>query len=150
MTRMTRPLRALWRTWFERKRRVAETQAARPARAALTAERADRKARRVGKFRQTWDDIQVLVRLIRAWSRGDYREVSRGTIVLVLGALVYFVSPIDAILDGLPVAGYLDDAAIIAWVLSEVRSEVDAFRAWEAETQLAAATEAPPGLEQPT
>ena len=57
-----------------------------------------------GKLRQAWSDIQVLVRLVRAWARGEYRDVSRGTIALILGALVYFVAPLDAIFDHLPLA----------------------------------------------
>ena len=88
-----------------------------------TANQAELKAwsRTVVRLRQAWSDVQVLVRLSRAFARGEYREVSRGTIGLILGALVYFVSPIDAILDHLPLAGYLDDAAILAWVVRGAR-----------------------------
>lgn len=130
---MPRGLRLPWRRWFQRKQRLAARILTETGHAESTADAADNKARhvRVGKFRQAFGDVQVLSRLVRAWARGDYREVSRATIGLVLGALVYFVSPIDAILDSLPLAGYIDDAAILAWVLSEVRSEIDAFRQWE-------------------
>ena len=86
----------------------------------------------MGKLRQAWSDIQVLVRLTRAYARGDYRQVSKSTIILIAAALAYFVSPIDAIFDHLPLGGFLDDAAVLAWVVSEVRAEIEAFRAWEA------------------
>jgi uncharacterized membrane protein YkvA (DUF1232 family) len=86
----------------------------------------------------------VLVRLVRAWARGDYRDVSKGTIALILGGLVYFLTPIDAIIDQLPFAGYLDDAAILAWVISEVRAEIEAFKTWE--TKHLAAAPARPAL----
>jgi uncharacterized membrane protein YkvA (DUF1232 family) len=132
---MKKGVRARWRRWFERKRRKAKQVSDNPEEAAQLAERADQKARRQGKLRQAWDDLQALIRLVRAWARGEYREVSRSTMVLVLAALAYFVSPIDAILDGLPLVGYLDDAAIIGWVVSEVRAELDAFRAWESRSK---------------
>jgi uncharacterized membrane protein YkvA (DUF1232 family) len=126
-------LRASWRRWFRQKRRRAQRLSAHPEAAAMTADRALEKGqRRQGQLRKAWDDLQVFVRLVRAWARGEYRDVSKGTIVLVLGALVYFLSPIDAILDAIPLIGYLDDAAIIAWVMSEVRAELDAFRLFEA------------------
>ena len=82
---------------------------------------------------------------MRAWARGEYRDVSRGTIALILGALVYFLTPIDAIFDHLPFAGYVDDAAILAWVVSEVKAELDAFKAWEAKRLLPPAP-TPPAL----
>jgi uncharacterized membrane protein YkvA (DUF1232 family) len=128
-------LKTRWRRWLDRKKQRAMDIAAQPADLEHTADRAaaraDTKLKRVGKLRQAWDDLQVLVRLVRAYARGEYREVSRGTMLLVVGALTYFISPIDAILDHIPLSGFLDDAAVLAWVLSEVRAEIEAFRAWE-------------------
>jgi uncharacterized membrane protein YkvA (DUF1232 family) len=141
------PLRARFRTWFERKKLAAVRAFESPKDAEGIADSAEKKAVRQGKIRRTWSDIQLLVRLVRAWARGDYRDVSRSTIVLIIGALVYFVAPIDAIFDHLPLGGYVDDAAVLAWVISEVRAELDAFQAWEAKRLLAAAPPAPPALD---
>ena len=49
----------------------------------------------------------------------------------MVAGLIYVVSPVDAIPDPIPVAGYLDDAAVIAWIIKSVRDELDAFREWE-------------------
>src|SRR5687767_5760653 len=96
------------RRWWERKRRRAVALMSSPAALQATAQRAElkvgetsqsRQSRTVGKLRQAWADVHVMVRLVRAFARGDYREVSRTTIGLIVGALVYFISPIDAILD---------------------------------------------------
>jgi uncharacterized membrane protein YkvA (DUF1232 family) len=125
-----------WRRLFERQQAAAAASAETPKEAEKIADRAEQKAEariaREGKLRKAWSDVQVLVRLLRAYARGEYRDVSRGTIALIVGALVYFVAPLDAIFDHLPFAGFVDDAAILAWVVSEVRAELDAFRAWEA------------------
>ncbi len=50
----------------------------------------------------------------------------------MVGGLIYVVSPVDVIPDAIPVAGVLDDAVVIAWVIKAVRDELDAFREWEA------------------
>ena len=71
------------------------------------------------------------MRLARAWSRRDYRGVTRSTIVLVVAGLLYLLSPIDAIIDAIPVLGFLDDALVLGWVFRQVRWELDAFREWE-------------------
>jgi uncharacterized membrane protein YkvA (DUF1232 family) len=139
---MAMALKARWRRWFERKQRRAVLAAEQPGQLERTAQQAELKAASrsptVGKLRQARSDVQVLVRLTRAYARGDYRQVSKGTIVLVVAALAYFVSPIDAIFDHLPLGGLLDDAAVLAWVVSEVRAEIEAFRAWEASPGAAA------------
>ena len=139
-------LKARWRRWFERKQRRAVVAVEQPVELEKTANQAELKAFRsptVGKLRQAWSDVQVLVRLSRAYARGDYRQVSKSTIILIAAALGYFVSPIDAIFDHLPLGGFLDDAAVLAWVVSEVRAEIEAFRAWEATSAAPALPSAP-------
>ena len=39
--------------------------------------------------------------------------------------------PVDAIPDFVPVAGFVDDAAVLAWVLVSAKNEIDKFRKWE-------------------
>jgi len=46
----------------------------------------------------------------------------------ILLALGYFISPIDAIPDVTPGVGYLDDAAVVLWVLHTLHEEVAAYR----------------------
>jgi uncharacterized membrane protein YkvA (DUF1232 family) len=43
------------------------------------------------------------------------------------------VDPIDLIPDVTPVIGFVDDAAVLAWVLRRVRKDLDTFRTWEDE-----------------
>jgi uncharacterized membrane protein YkvA (DUF1232 family) len=93
-------------------------------------------------------DLLTLVRLMRAWAKRDYQEVSRKTILAVVGAVIYFVSPIDAIPDFIPVAGLADDVAVIAAVVRAVRGDLDRFRAWEnGEGDAAALLEDPAGTD---
>jgi len=42
---------------------------------------------------------------------------------LVVGALVYFIVPIDAIPDFTPIVGYVDDAAVVAAVIKTLGKE---------------------------
>lgn len=129
-----------WARWFRREEKKAARLMSSPVEVLRAADHAAEKARHVrGPLGRIWNDLQVAVRLVRAWARHEYRDVSRGTIVLVLGGLLYFISPIDAIIDAIPVLGYIDDAAVLAWVLGQVRAELDQFRDWESRRQLAAA-----------
>ena len=75
-------------------------------------------------------DLQTLLRLLRAYGEGRYREVSGKNIALAGLGLLYLVSPLDVVPDFLP-GGFTDDAAVIGFVLRKVRGELAAFEAWE-------------------
>ncbi len=77
------------------------------------------------------EKLSVFARLATAYVNGRYRAVSWKSMLIVLGALIYFVSPLDFIPDVIPVAGLTDDFSILLWVYSTVRHEVDKFTAWE-------------------
>jgi uncharacterized membrane protein YkvA (DUF1232 family) len=47
-------------------------------------------------------------------------EISHYQRTLVLGAIIYFISPIDLIPDATPVIGYLDDYVVVSMVLASV------------------------------
>jgi uncharacterized membrane protein YkvA (DUF1232 family) len=47
---------------------------------------------------------------------------------LIVGALLYVISPIDIIPDFIPVAGYVDDAAVIAGVVALLADRLRRFR----------------------
>ena len=79
-------------------------------------------------------DIETLVKLLRAWIRGEYREVPWSTLLLGTGAVLYFVNPFDAIPDILPAAGLLDDASVIGFVVASAKNDIEKFRNHKADT----------------
>jgi len=76
------------------------------------------------------DTILLFSRLLRAYVKGEYRDIPREKVLLIIGAFIYLVSPIDAIFDFMP-GGLVDDAAIFFWLLNSMRDELAAFREWE-------------------
>jgi uncharacterized membrane protein YkvA (DUF1232 family) len=97
-------------------------------------QKANRKSRKFssGPLGDMLDELKALLRLIRAYAKGDYRDVSKESMVVIVAAVLYVVSPIDLIPDALPVAGLFDDAAVLGFALNMVREEVNDFQAWEA------------------
>jgi uncharacterized membrane protein YkvA (DUF1232 family) len=79
---------------------------------------------------RVFEDLLILFRFVRAWVRGDYRNVPRKSVLWALAAIIYFLSPIDIIPDFLP-GGYLDDIAVIAFVVRRIRVDLDQFMEWE-------------------
>ena len=76
--------------------------------------------------------LSSLPRLVRATFRGDYRGSSRGRLLMVLGAALYVISPVDFMPEAvLSVFGLADDAMVVSWIAATVVNETEAFLAWE-------------------
>ena len=91
---------------------------------------ADQKSKD-GKFRQLLNIMLTVVRMVRSYVGGEYRQISSKTIVSGLAVLLYVLSPIDLIPDFIPVLGFLDDLSLISWFVSSFQSEIARFREWE-------------------
>jgi uncharacterized membrane protein YkvA (DUF1232 family) len=78
-----------------------------------------------------WKDLMSICRMLRAWSKGDYKEVPWRTLVLSLATVIYFLNPFDFSPDFVPGIGYLDDAIVLGFVLGSIKKEIANFLQWE-------------------
>lgn len=81
-------------------------------------------------FREVRDDLAPLRRLVISYTKGSYRDVSKGTVAQALAAISYVASPVDAIPDTLP-GGLKDDAKVVAWVSDRLSGDLDTYAEWE-------------------
>lgn len=74
--------------------------------------------------------VMLLLNLVKAYAKGDYRDVSTKTILLIATAFIYFLSPIDLIPDFIPMLGFADDIALLTFVTSRIGGELEKFELW--------------------
>ena len=94
-------------------------------------ERLERKLEKVPVVGKQLSNIPMLVSLVRSYIRKDYRDVPLGSIIAIVSALIYFLSPIDLLPDSIPVLGYVDDAAVFAFVWKMVADDIEEYRKWQ-------------------
>jgi len=82
-------------------------------------------------FKDTIVYLQVMLRLIRAYYRGEYRAVPTTTLLIIIAALIYLLDPVDLLPDWIPAFGFIDDAFILTLALRRTREAIDQFLAWE-------------------
>ncbi|MGE8043465.1 YkvA family protein [Pseudomonas monteilii] len=87
-------------------------------------------ARKGPKLGQLRHDVKLMQSLCLAWWRGEYRDISKKSIITIVAGLLYFVSPLDAIPDWLLGVGFLDDIAVLGWVIKTVGDELNKFKTW--------------------
>ena len=86
-----------------------------------------RSAEHALAFSETWSNtiIDFLMKI-----NNLYTKVPVGTIVAIVSALIYFVSPVDFIPDFIPGIGQVDDAAVIVACLALVTADLDEYSVW--------------------
>lgn len=115
----------------------AEFIAKDPKAVEVLADRAQTKAKSHAKiFHKIGREVDLLIRLARAWATGKYRSIGIGSLLIVIGAIVYLLDPFDVIPDFIPFLGLTDDATVVGLAISRVRKELDKFEEWETEITL--------------
>lgn len=85
-------------------------------------------------FQQIKNFMQTFIRLVKAYIKGDYRDVSKKSMAIGVAVLLYLVTPLDIIPDFIPVFGLMDDISLMAWFVDAFSKELTKFREWEMHT----------------
>ena len=98
-------------------------------------QKADEKAhlRKRGALDEVWASLMTLFRMLKAYGSGVYRKIPFKTLIAMISSLIYFVMPFDFIPDILLLFGFMDDAALIAWTVKSIKTDMDKFSEWEAD-----------------
>lgn len=96
-------------------------------------DKASKKAdsKRSGPLDEIWDSLMACFRLLRAYAKRQYTKIPWQSLLLIIASVIYFVMPVDLIPDFLVAVGFVDDAALLAWTIKAVKSDIDDFRTWE-------------------
>ena len=116
---------------FEQARISAESYVGHEEKLCCLLEKAARKSEKCYEFLLApWESLQIFLRLLRAHLAGKFHSPP-DSILMIIAAVIYFVSPFDLIPDSIPVLGLIDDAAVITFVAKANLTLISNFRTWE-------------------
>lgn len=75
--------------------------------------------------------IPILISMVRSYWKKDYTRVPTRSIIAIISALIYFLSPLDVVPDFIPFLGQMDDALVIATVWKYVNKDIEKYREWK-------------------
>lgn len=76
--------------------------------------------------------VKGFFRMMGAMFGGRYKKAPWRSGVMLAVFAVYLLVPLDAIIDAIPVLGFVDDAAVFGVFVAALKKDIDKFLAWEA------------------
>ena len=76
------------------------------------------------------EDLNTLVAMIKDYISGDYRAIPQRTLLAAAFAILYVIDPLDLMPDFIPGVGLMDDAAVVAFVVKALQSDIHDYRTW--------------------
>ena len=75
-----------------------------------------------------FDNIRTAYDMVSDSVTGKYKGVAKSTLALLAGGLAYLALPLDLVPDFIPVAGWVDDAAVLAWIFKRCADEFQKYK----------------------
>ena len=94
---------------------------------ALAGEAVRYVSKKKGNVTEMKDDVLLLCAYVRDVATGRYNGYKVWNLTIIVAAIIYLVSPIDAIPDFI-VGGFIDDMSVIAWAFSKVGKELSMYK----------------------
>ncbi len=76
-------------------------------------------------------DVPKLCDMLIDTINGVYKNIPYSSLVMVVTAIIYTVSPVDILCDTIPVLGVLDDAALLNIVLKTIKNDLESYTTWK-------------------
>lgn len=76
------------------------------------------------------DKLVLMGNYLTDITKGRYKDYDGKKLLIVVGAIIYVVTPFDLLPDLIP-PGLIDDLSIVAWALKEAADELERYRLWK-------------------
>lgn len=77
-----------------------------------------------------WQKMKNMYAMVQDALQNKYTALSKPKLVVGIAVLLYVMIPTDVIPDVLPVLGFADDMALMAWFLRHAAKEIHNYEIW--------------------
>lgn len=83
-----------------------------------------------GPLGEMGEQASQLLRMVKDYASGAYRELPRSTVLASAFALLYVLNPFDLMPDFVPGIGFIDDMSMLALVIGSIRRDIETYARW--------------------
>ncbi|MGL6167569.1 MAG: YkvA family protein [Fusobacteriaceae bacterium] len=73
------------------------------------------------------DEFMLIVSMVEDAIKGEYK-ISLVNLSVFIGAIIYVINPVDVIPDVIPVIGWIDDAAVVTFIIKQHSAILDNYK----------------------
>ena len=119
---------------YEKGCKKAEKLLKDPDKLEIFLQRLEKKLKVIPGVGKTFSTVPAMISLVRSYVKGEYTKIPLGSIVGIVSALIYILSPIDLVPDAVPAAGFVDDAAVLLVCLKAgAADDIKEYQKWRDE-----------------
>ncbi|MEM9896059.1 MAG: YkvA family protein [Bacteroidota bacterium] len=85
------------------------------------------------EWKELRSKIMILKRMVEVQLSGEYRAFPVSSMLLVVFALIYFITPTDIVTDFIPALGFTDDASVAYLIIRKLDKDIRRFLSWSGE-----------------
>jgi len=87
------------------------------------------------KLQDGFKTIRNFIMMITDFFKNDFL-IDKKELLMMIGGLVYFISPIDIVPDFIPVVGLLDDMAVILFIAKQLTGTVTHYEEYKRDFEI--------------
>ncbi|MFR8743797.1 MAG: YkvA family protein [Peptoniphilus sp.] len=82
-------------------------------------------------FKKISRELMLALGLIMDYSKGNYREVKKRDILLIVAGFLYLLNPADIIPDFVLFFGFFDDLSVLTYIVKKLDKELEKYDVWK-------------------
>ena len=81
-------------------------------------------------FETVGSDLKLTLEMLIDWKNGDYKDLSKDSITIIVIGFLYILSPISLIPKFIPLK-HVDDILVLVYVIKKVKEELEVYKEWK-------------------
>lgn len=87
------------------------------------------------KLQEGFGTMKKFIVMIKDFFKNDFL-IDKKELLMMIGGLVYFISPIDIVPDFIPMAGLLDDVAVIMYIAKQLTGTMGQYEEYKRDFEI--------------
>lgn len=89
------------------------------------------KTNKMDMFKKISRELKLAFGLVIDYSKGNYRDVKKIDILLIVAGFLYLLNPADIVPDFLLFFGFLDDLSVLTFIVKKLDKELEKYNDWK-------------------
>lgn len=76
-------------------------------------------------------ELKLALGLVMDYSKGNYRDVKKKDIILIVAGFLYLLNPADIVPDFILFFGFFDDLSVLTYIIKKLNRELEKYDEWK-------------------